>query len=613
MPRASYRIVLPLVLFTGLFAGCGGESSSTADFEAGPRYPALADGLMAVRMRPAEPQSPPFADLELGKVVSSPRSLQAALPRPRQASFTDEDLLVAGSNYEPALPHNRVAPDGGDPQRGVFVPSYSISGSGLDDAAYAIYRLALEDYADSTREQTVALGRNDGFIQQLNVYLGLGNLLTDHWDWFQNEDDGVVSIGSFAPYTAGDGSVLMALVVLGDTEFTLDTLNIGAFESRGTGGQDTPFSPPAPAFPDFPLQADLVVDLSPWAGPVGDQKNTASCTAWAATGALNYELGQLYGDCGWDLDLPAFRMSPRYVYISTGSGEDSCPGGGRAIWGTGTWIMENGAAREVTAPFITNEFEDGSTYTGFHCNQSWDSGDAAAEAALFQPYAVPLLGTLDPVSEDYYLSDTDLSNVKAVLKILHRPLGMNTRLDSGFSSVDYENGGSWTFVGPSGGGLSHAMLIVGYDDNRNGGSFKVKNSWGVNWGDEGYCWITYASMQNDASNAYAYFMLDSYSEEIAENYCPQPPPYLPPFGLVCPQKYPDKITIEWDPVPAVNAYLVFKDSTDSPYGSVSSGPPSYTDVSVGDLNTHVYWVRAIGPDGESPLSEPLLAWCEPES
>lgn len=36
---------------------------------------------------------------------------------------------------------------------------------------------------------------------------------------------------------------------------------------------------------------------------------------------------------------------------------------------------------------------------------------------------------------------------------------------------------------------AHAMLVVGYDDDKN--AFKLINSWGKNWGDGGYGWIDY--------------------------------------------------------------------------------------------------------------------------
>jgi len=38
----------------------------------------------------------------------------------------------------------------------------------------------------------------------------------------------------------------------------------------------------------------------------------------------------------------------------------------------------------------------------------------------------------------------------------------------------------------------HAMVVVGYDDNKfNGGAFLIQNSWGGDWGMKGYFWITY--------------------------------------------------------------------------------------------------------------------------
>lgn len=42
----------------------------------------------------------------------------------------------------------------------------------------------------------------------------------------------------------------------------------------------------------------------------------------------------------------------------------------------------------------------------------------------------------------------------------------------------------------------HAVVIVGYDDNFNGGSFEVQNSWGESWGDGGYFWVNYKDFHN---------------------------------------------------------------------------------------------------------------------
>lgn len=37
----------------------------------------------------------------------------------------------------------------------------------------------------------------------------------------------------------------------------------------------------------------------------------------------------------------------------------------------------------------------------------------------------------------------------------------------------------------------HAVCAIGYDDNRYGGAFEILNSWGTNWGNQGFIWITY--------------------------------------------------------------------------------------------------------------------------
>ncbi|GAA4462104.1 hypothetical protein GCM10023189_38370 [Nibrella saemangeumensis] len=40
----------------------------------------------------------------------------------------------------------------------------------------------------------------------------------------------------------------------------------------------------------------------------------------------------------------------------------------------------------------------------------------------------------------------------------------------------------------------HALCVVGYDDTRYGGAFRVINSFGTGWGDKGFCWIIYRDM-----------------------------------------------------------------------------------------------------------------------
>ncbi len=51
----------------------------------------------------------------------------------------------------------------------------------------------------------------------------------------------------------------------------------------------------------------------------------------------------------------------------------------------------------------------------------------------------------------------------------------------------------------------HAMCVVGYDDNKYGGSFEVMNSWGDKYGDNGFVWIKYADFAKLVSEAYVIY------------------------------------------------------------------------------------------------------------
>jgi hypothetical protein len=48
----------------------------------------------------------------------------------------------------------------------------------------------------------------------------------------------------------------------------------------------------------------------------------------------------------------------------------------------------------------------------------------------------------------------------------------------------------------------HAMCVVGYDDDMYGGAFEIQNSWGTDWGNDGYIWIGYATFAAFVNHAY---------------------------------------------------------------------------------------------------------------
>ncbi|WCL47736.1 C1 family peptidase [Leptospira sp. GIMC2001] len=51
----------------------------------------------------------------------------------------------------------------------------------------------------------------------------------------------------------------------------------------------------------------------------------------------------------------------------------------------------------------------------------------------------------------------------------------------------------------------HAMAVVGYDDNRNGGSVQVMNSWGTDWGNKGTFWLRYSDFDKFILEAFSIY------------------------------------------------------------------------------------------------------------
>jgi hypothetical protein len=51
----------------------------------------------------------------------------------------------------------------------------------------------------------------------------------------------------------------------------------------------------------------------------------------------------------------------------------------------------------------------------------------------------------------------------------------------------------------------HAMCVVGYDDNYEGGAFHIMNSWGESWGDKGFAWVRYPDFEFFVKEAYGLY------------------------------------------------------------------------------------------------------------
>jgi Papain family cysteine protease len=60
----------------------------------------------------------------------------------------------------------------------------------------------------------------------------------------------------------------------------------------------------------------------------------------------------------------------------------------------------------------------------------------------------------------------------------------------------------------------HAITIIGYDDNKYGGSFEIMNSWGTEWGNDGFMWIRYGDFIQYTEEAFDLYVIPGSSSGV---------------------------------------------------------------------------------------------------
>jgi hypothetical protein len=110
---------------------------------------------------------------------------------------------------------------------------------------------------------------------------------------------------------------------------------------------------------------------------------------------------------------------------------------------------------------------------------------------------------------------SDAIKIQSVKKSLaeRKPVVFGMRCPQSF----YTSKGTWQPTEqptPQMGG--HAMCVVGYDDNKDGGAFEVQNSWGAFWANDGYIWIKYDDFARFTFYAYEFIDLPEPKPEVAD-------------------------------------------------------------------------------------------------
>lgn len=215
---------------------------------------------------------------------------------------------------------------------------------------------------------------------------------------------------------------------------------------------------------EIPEELPEEFDLSEFLPPVGDQGQLASCSSWAVSYYLKsfqeyLENGEAYSS--------TTTFSPSFTYNQLTMGE--C--GGTSIAETLDLVQEQGVSSLALFPYDENG-----------CSEQPNEEQIAAAAAA-------------RISEFRSLSGQNMLAEMKTLITQQQPIVIGAYLSTEFGTTDSFGLTAYReHVVDYGTGDCHAMLVVGFSDEYN--AFKVVNSWGENWGADGFVWIDYAAFEN---------------------------------------------------------------------------------------------------------------------
>lgn len=214
----------------------------------------------------------------------------------------------------------------------------------------------------------------------------------------------------------------------------------------------------------IPSVLPIQFDLSQFLPPVGNQQSQGSCTSWAVTYYMKSLQERVAATLPYD---EATIMSPAYTYNQLSMGNCS----GTDLAQTLDILKHKGACSLIDFPYDFNS-----------CSLQ--------PSAFLDQLALP-----NRISDYKFLSGNNMVAEMKTLLTEQKPIVIAAFLTSRFGRLDgfgihayrphvvnYDRGGC------------HAMLVVGYSDEYN--AFKVVNSWGPEWGDEGFVWIDYQAFEN---------------------------------------------------------------------------------------------------------------------
>lgn len=272
-----------------------------------------------------------------------------------------------------------------------------------------------------------------------------------------------------------------------------------------------------------------MANLQRFAPAVGNQGEQGSCVAWSsAFGARTILEATRTGQ-----NPDQLKFSPSFLYNQIGL--DGCQGS--YIIRAMEFMTKQGSVPYELFP-----------YTDQNCTRQPDN-------SLVQQAGQYKMRGFNRLTKGDNTEDLDLRAIKENLAqgapvVIGMMVGQSYMQSMIGKDVWIPEPGDASMMGFGG----HAQCVVGYDDKKYGGSFLIMNSWGPEWGNNGFAWVRYPDFVTYVREAYG---LEPMAKPNTPLSCE--------IGLVT-VKYDGKKT-------AAAGYIPLKSMADNRFESVSSIPP----------------------------------------
>jgi C1A family cysteine protease len=195
-----------------------------------------------------------------------------------------------------------------------------------------------------------------------------------------------------------------------------------------------------------------------------------------------------------NMDKFAHSFDPYFIYSVVYNNRDDCDRGLNFPDAFNS-LYKIGTKKLLFPPFTS-------------CDEDWTEEKLANTIAYTDAYSINEYYIIDVKKPDF------IENVKQAIAFempvvigLETTKSMDPYSSSNTSGIG--SSGLWTPTPNEKGDGGHALCVIGYDDQMYGGSFRIVNSWGNKFGDNGYMWITYSDFKN--------YTKESYIMELNEN------------------------------------------------------------------------------------------------